>query len=223
MRMADNGTLFLDEIGDMSLDIQAKLLRVIEESSFERLGGVKRISVDARIIAATNQDLQKLIREGRFREDLFYRLKVVTLHLTPLRGRLGDIPLLVEHFLAKYAERYTRGPVTVSPQALAAMEAWDWPGNVRELENTVNQIVLLGEKSFMAPERPGAPRARGEDAPSAAAGRSLKDALDAVTGEYERRMVCESLARNRGKKSAAAREMGITRKTLAQKIEKYGL
>ncbi len=223
--LADNGTLFLDEIGDMSLDIQAKLLRVIEESSFERLGGVKRISVDARIIAATNQDLPKLIREGRFREDLFYRLKVVTLRLPALRERRGDIPLLVEHFLAKYAERYTRGPVTVSPQALAAMEAWDWPGNVRELENTVNQIVLLGEKSFMAPERPGAPRVRGEGAPSpsAAAGGSLKDALDAVTGEYERRMVCESLARNRGNKSAAARELGITRKTLAQKIEKYGL
>jgi DNA-binding NtrC family response regulator len=244
--LADNGTLFLDEIGDMSMDIQAKLLRVIEESSFERLGGVKRISVDARIITATNKDLPALIREGKFREDLFYRLKVVTLHLTPLRERRGDIPLLVEHFLSKYAERYTRGSVTVSPQTLAAMEAWDWPGNVRELENTVNQIVLLGEKSFMAPERPGAPRApglldgagvraggsgaadtrgTGAAAPPVNASKtaSLKDALETVTGEYERRIVSESLSRNGGNKSATARELGITRKTLAQKIAKHGL
>src|SRR5208337_2843650 len=102
--LADGGTLFLDEIGDMSLETQAKLLRVIEEASFERLGGVKRISVDVRVIAATNKDLGALIREGTFREDLFYRINVVSLHLTPLRERRGDIPLLVEHFLAKYGE-----------------------------------------------------------------------------------------------------------------------
>ena len=219
--LADGGTLFLDEIGDMSLETQAKLLRVIEEASFERLGGVKRISVDVRVITATNKDLGALIREGRFREDLFYRINVVSLRLTPLRERRGDIPLLVDHFLAKYGKRYTRDPAPLSPGTLAAMQAWDWPGNVRELENTVNQIVLLGEKSFLSPARPGAPLKSA--VPAAAAGTPLKEGLDMVIEEFERRMITESLARNDGNKSRTARELCVTRKTLAQKIAKYGL
>jgi DNA-binding NtrC family response regulator len=226
--LADGGTLFLDEIGDMSLETQAKLLRVIEEASFERLGGVKRISVDARVIAATNKDLASLIREGKFREDLFYRINVVSLRLTPLRERRGDIPLLVEHFLAKYGERYTREPAMLSPGTLAAMEAWDWPGNVRELENTVNQIVLLGEKSFLSPARPGAARevhapAAANGVSSAPRGASLKAGLETVVEQYERRAIAESLARNGGNKSRTARELCVTRKTLALKIAKYGL
>ena len=219
--LADGGTLFLDEIGDMSLETQAKLLRVIEEASFERLGGVKRISVDVRVITATNKDLGALIREGRFREDLFYRINVVSLRLTPLRERRGDSPLLVDHFLAKYGKRYTRDPAPLSPGTLAAMQAWDWPGNVRELENTVNQIVLLGEKSFLSPARPGAPLKSA--VPAAAAGTPLKEGLDMVIEEFERRMITESLARNDGNKSRTARELCVTRKTLAQKIAKYGL
>jgi two-component system response regulator AtoC len=224
--LADGGTLFLDEIGDMSLDIQAKLLRVIEESSFERLGGVKRISVDARVIAATNKDLAALIREGKFRDDLFYRINVVSLRLAPLRERKGDIPLLVEHFLAKYSGRYTRDPVELSPGTLAALEAWDWPGNVRELENTVNQIVLLGEKSFLSPARPGAVPVEHPpvaDATVPPASTTLKGGLDAVTAKYERQVIAESLARNGGNKSKTARELCVTRKTLALKIAKYGL
>jgi DNA-binding NtrC family response regulator len=228
--LADGGTLFLDEIGDMSLETQAKLLRVIEEASFERLGGVKRISVDARVIAATNKDLGALIREGKFREDLFYRINVVSLHLTPLRERRGDIPLLVEHFLAKYGERYTRDAPALSAGTLAAMEAWEWPGNVRELENTVNQIVLLGEKSFLSPARPGAPVKAATPgapatpvAPATPAGTPLKEGLDAVVEQYERRAIAESLSRNEGNKSRTARELCVTRKTLAQKIAKYGL
>ena len=226
--LADGGTLFLDEIGDMSLETQAKLLRVIEEASFERLGGVKRITVDARVIAATNKDLGVLIREGRFREDLFYRINVVSLHLTPLRERRGDIPLLVEHFLAKYGERYTRDPAPLSSGTLTAMEAWDWPGNVRELENTVNQIVLLGEKSFLSPARPGGIRdeqglARVTSIPAAPTGTPLKEGVDLVIEQFERRMITESLARNGGNKSRTARELCVTRKTLALKIAKYGL
>ncbi len=225
--LADGGTLFLDEIGDMSLDIQAKLLRVLEEASFERLGGVKRISVDVRIIAATNQDLAARIREGRFREDLFYRINVVSLHVPPLRERRCDIPLLVDHFLGKYAGRYGRPRPELSAAVRAALEAWDWPGNVRELENTVNQIVLLGEKSFMAPARPGAPGPRlprtGASPALPAGGASLQVGLADVTGSYERRAIAESLARNGGNKSRTARELAITRKTLAQKIAKYGL
>ncbi len=230
--LADGGTLFLDEIGDMSLDTQAKLLRVIEESRFERVGGTKSISVDARIIAATNKDLANLIGEGRFRDDLFYRINVVALHLTPLRDRRGDIPALVEHFLEKYSERYARARVRIGRDTMAALEAWDWPGNVRELENTVNQIVLLGEKSFLVRGRPGAvsgtrPAPRGRPAarpcPGTAEVESLKEGLDAVTGQYERRVIAESLKRNGGNKSKTARELSITRKTLAQKIAKYGL
>ena len=233
--LADGGTLFLDEIGDMSLDTQAKLLRVIEESRFERLGGTKSISVDTRIITATNKDLPRLIGEGKFREDLFYRINVVSLHLTPLRERRGDIPALVEHLLAKSCERYGREPVRLCPETMAALESWDWPGNVRELENTVNQIVLLGEKSFQTPgwpgaahgarRSPGAPtHAHGAAAPRATAGaQSLKEGLGAVAGQYERRVIADCLKRNGGNKSKTARELSITRKTLTQKIAKYGL
>jgi two-component system response regulator AtoC len=240
--LADGGTLFLDEIGDMSLDIQAKLLRVLEEASFERLGGVKRISVDARIIAATNHDLAARIREGKFREDLFYRINVVSLHLPTLRERRGDIPALVAHFLAKYGERYAREAVVLSPEVRAALERWDWPGNVRELENTVNQIVLLGEESFLAPGRPGSGHGAAQAAvraPAAAHGpdtvpapaapphgaciSSLKLGLSEVAADYERRAIQECLARNGGNKSKTARELVVTRKTLAQKMARYGL
>ena len=229
--LANGGTLFLDEIGDMSLDTQAKLLRVIEESSFERVGGVKRISVDARIIAATNKDLAALIRVGKFREDFFYRLNVVSLQLSPLRERRGDIALLAEHFLLKYSERYTRPLLALSSETRQALEGWHWPGNVRELENTVNQIVLLGEESFMAPGRPGAPRAAAPAAaqPGAAVvdqpadGAGLKDGLEELARRYERQKISDCLRRNDGNKSKTARELRITRKTLAQKIARYGL
>jgi len=245
--LADGGTLFLDEIGDMSLEVQAKVLRVIEESSFERLGGTKCITVDARIIAATNKDLAANIREGWFREDLFYRINVVSIHLPPLRERRGDILLLTDHFVEKYSERYTRAPVRLSTETRAALQGWDWPGNVRELENTINQIVLLGEKSFMAPGRPralrgpvppAAPPGVVSVAPSAPEGGpahadgpaavqhsrgSLKEAVGAANELYESRLIAESLARNAGNKSRTARELAITRKTLARKIAKYGL
>ena len=219
--LADGGTLFLDEIGDMSLEVQAKLLRVLEEASFERLGGVKKISVDARIIAATNQDLEARIAQGRFRQDLYYRINVVSLRLPPLRERPGDIPLLVDHFLAKYAGVYGRPVPALSPAARAALEAWSWPGNVRELENTVNQIVLLGEESSMAPARPSTVPGLGKGAPRTQ--RPLKEGLQEVVEEYERRAIAESLSRNHGNKSRAARELAVTRKTLAHKIARYRL
>jgi DNA-binding NtrC family response regulator len=225
--LADGGTLFLDEIGDMSLEVQAKLLRVIEESAFERLGGVKRISVDARIISATNKDLSALIREGRFREDLYYRINVMSFHLPPLRERRGDIPLLVEHFLAKYRERYGGEPVTLDPATMAALASYGWPGNVRELENVVNRIVLLGEASFLS-EAPGivprvfpvAPAGEVQAPPSAG---PLRAGAEEAIARYERRSIGEALARNGGNKSKTARELDITRKTLAQKMAKYGL
>jgi len=233
--LADGGTLFLDEIGDMSLEVQAKLLRVIEESRFERLGGTKSITVDTRIIAATNKDLAANIREGKFREDLFYRINVVSIHLPPLRERRTDIPLLIDHFIQKYSERYARRPVLLSAETQANLESWHWPGNVRELENTVNQIVLLGERSFLAPGRPGATRGPIADpaSPQASALKQgaaqppgpgpLKETLEAAHSIYESRLIAECLARNAGNKSRTARELSITRKTLARKIAKYGL
>ncbi|MGA2975201.1 MAG: sigma-54 dependent transcriptional regulator [Spirochaetia bacterium] len=220
--LADGGTLFLDEIGDMSLDTQSKVLRVMEESRFERVGGTKSISVDARIIAATNKDLPALIRQEKFREDLFYRIHVVSLHIPPLRERRGDIPLLVEHFLKKYSERYGRSLAELDTETLSALEAWDWPGNVRELENTVNQMVLLGKRSFMTPGGSGAAMDRSAAAVPAGAA-SLKEGLDAVASHYERRAISEALARNGGNKSKTARELSITRKTLAQKLARYGI
>jgi DNA-binding NtrC family response regulator len=226
--LADGGTLFLDEIGDMSLEVQAKLLRVIEESAFERLGGVKRITVDARIVTATNKDLAALIREGKFREDLFFRINVVSFHLPPLREHRGDIPLLVEHFLAKYSERYVREPVTLDPATMAALSAYDWPGNVRELENVVNRIVLLGEASFTS-EAPGvlprvlpAATAGTEDTRPSAAG-SLKVGSEEASARFERSAISEALSRNGGNKSKTARELDITRRTLALKMTRYGL
>jgi len=225
--LADGGTLFLDEIGDMSLEVQAKLLRVIEESAFERLGGVKRIHVDARIIAATNKDLPALIRTERFREDLYYRINVVSFHLPPLREHRGDIPLLVEHFLAKYRKRYGGEPGTLDPATMAALSTYDWPGNARELENVVNRIVLLGEASFLS-EAPGIvprvyPAVTPGGAPVPTAAESLKAGAEEAAAFYERRSISETLAKNLGNKSKTARELDITRKTLAQKMAKYGL
>jgi DNA-binding NtrC family response regulator len=232
--LASGGTLFLDEVGDMSLETQAKLLRVIEERSFERVGGVKKISVDVRLIAATNQDLPDLIRRGRFREDLLYRINAVSLHLTPLRERRGDIPLLVEHFLARSEERYGRSAPTLSPATMSALRARAWPGNARELENVVSQIVLLGEQSFAAAAAPSPsiePAALGAGPPfpegSASEGPrpqgSLKTTLADIIQRHEGRIIAECLRRNNGNKSRTARELAVTRKTLARKISKYGL
>jgi DNA-binding NtrC family response regulator len=225
--LADGGTLFLDEIGDMSLEVQAKLLRVIEESSFERLGGVKKITVDVRIIAATNRDLTELIRKGAFREDLYYRVNVVSLNLTPLRERRKDISLLVEHFLGKYAERYGRQRPLLTDATMAALQSYDWPGNIRELENVVNQIVLLGENDLAPWSRLQDSTAAGVSSPAVpmdpARVTSLKEALGAVVEHYERKIVRECLVRNQGNKSRTARALAITRRTLARKIEKYRL
>src|SRR5271165_5847922 len=141
--MADRGTLFLDEIGTMSMDTQAKILRVLQDRKFMHLGGVNEIQVDVRIIAATNVDLRQMVREGKFREDLFYRLNVIAIDLPPLRQRREDIPLLVQHFIAKFAEENDRPPLHIPPEAMRPLLDYDWPGNVRELENVIERAVVL--------------------------------------------------------------------------------
>jgi len=232
--LAHRGTLFLDEIGDMSPQVQSKLLRVIEESSFERVGGTKKISVDIRVIAATNKDLAELIRRGEFRSDLYYRINIVNLRLPPLRERRGDIALLAEYFIAKYARKYDRPVTSASPEVMELWAAHDWPGNVRELQNAVNQAVLLCRGSVIgldaASRAPGLSPAPEAGRPvGAAAGpevssfKTLKDLRDGVAAFYERRMIEEALARNGGNKSRTAAELDVTRKTLSEKMAGYGL
>ena len=141
--LADKGSIFFDEIGNVPLETQAKLLRVIQERDFMRLGGMETIKVDVRIIAATNVDLRQMMEEGKFREDLFYRLHVISIQLPPLRDRKDDIPLLVHHFLEKYGEENKKGGLELTPEALDLLTEYDWPGNVRELENVIERAVVL--------------------------------------------------------------------------------
>ncbi len=150
--MADKGTIFFDEIGNIPIDTQAKLLRVIQEREFMRLGGVDTIKVDVRILAATNVSLKEMVGQGRFREDLYYRLNVITIELPPLRDRKDDIPILVQHFLEKYTEESHRGPIILTPSAMDRLMAYDWPGNVRELENVIERAVVLCPDREIGPD-----------------------------------------------------------------------
>src|SRR6185369_8655320 len=169
--LAHGGTLFLDEIGEIPVDMQVKLLRVLQESEFERVGGIKTIKVDVRLVTATNRDLQKEVATGAFREDLFYRLNVVPIHLPPLRERRGDIPLLVDHFIARFNERLKKQIAGVEEEALARLTAHPWPGNIRELENVLERTILFCEgptirAADLPPEMQTAPAATGAAAPA---------------------------------------------------------
>ena len=161
--IADKGTLFLDEIGDLSLGLQGKVLRVIEQRQFERVGGTETRSVDIRLVAATNKDLKGLAAQGAFRQDLYFRLSVFPINVPPLRERLDDVPILARHFVKKFAaEQKKRGPIVLPPETLAALAAYSWPGNVRELENAIERALILGEGSRLLPEHlqlPAGPRA----------------------------------------------------------------
>jgi len=213
---ASGSTLFLDEVGDLKRDLQVKLLRALQEREIMRVGGTERIRIDVRIVAATNQDLDRAVREGRFREDLYYRLNVIPIALPPLRDRRTDIPLLVEHFVAKYAASPARG---VSEEALKTLAAYDWPGNVRELESVVERALLLGEGDLIVPaDLPATVRA-GSGAPRAAMDLDIPDSginLD----ELERSLILKALAKAGGNVSRAARLLGLSRRTLQYRMEK---
>ncbi len=220
---AAGGTLFLDEIGDLPPPIQVKLLRFLQDREFTRLGGEEVLRADARIVAATHRPLEEGLASGAFREDLFYRLNVVTLVLPPLRERREDIPELVEHFLALYAKRYDRPVAGVSRDAMDALVKYAYPGNVRELENIVEQaVVLAGGPAVMLADLPAAVR-RSEAGP---AGWSLdpgavRGDLPALLAEIERRVVLETLARHEGNQSSAARELGLTESGLRYKLKRW--
>lgn len=217
--MANGGTLFLDEIGDISPATQVKLLRVLQERRFERLGGTRSIEVDVRVIAATNQDLQQLIADGAFREDLFYRLNVVPITLPPLRQRPGDIPVLAAHFMEKFHADAKR----LAPEAMEALVRYQWPGNIRELENTVERIVILSHGDEIMPsDLPAEVRAGVTSYGRSDTGFTLPEE-GVVLEEVELDLVRQALERAGSNIPKAAKLLGLTAKTLEARMQRFGL
>jgi two-component system, NtrC family, response regulator HydG len=215
---ADKGTLFLDEIGDMSLQTQAKILRVLQEGELDRLGGSETILVDVRLLAATHRDLQQMIEEGTFRQDLFFRLSVVPVELPPLRERRKDIPDLLTLFLDRYAEKNRKDIKVFHPEVLRIFLSYDWPGNIRELENTVERAVILcpGEQITVR-ELPS------QLLPAGSVDETPHTALPLTLRDMEREIIRATLAQNRGNRSKTAKILGVARQTLLNKIKEYDL
>ena len=220
--VADQGTIFFDEIGTIGVETQTKLLRVIQEREFMRLGGTETIKVDVRILAATNADLRKMVVEGQFREDLFYRLNVITIGLPPLRDRKEDIPQLVDHFLKKFSLENRRTGTQFAPEALKVMMDYGWPGNVRELENAVERAVVLASGNMLGPDLlpeqlfVAAPPDGGTSAMENPNGRSLFEIMESC----ERRIILEMLGRTNWSQTEAADRFKIPLSTLNQKIKR---
>jgi two-component system, NtrC family, response regulator AtoC len=216
--LAEDGSIFLDEIGELSQNLQAKLLRVLQEREVERVGGVRRISIRARILAATNRDLAGEVRAGRFREDLYQRLKVVTLRLAPLRERLEDVPLLVEHLLVKINQRLHKNLRRVPREVIEKLQRRPWPGNVRELENVLTRAAVLSQGDMLLEEHlvdPGL-TARQDTAPAAAVSGRI-----ATLDEVERDHIVRVWAVTKGHKGKTCQMLGISRPTLERKLKKY--
>ena len=211
--LADRGTLFLDEIGETSPQVQVKLLRVLQEGEFERVGGSRTIRVDVRIVAATNKDLQGEVEAGNFREDLFYRLNVISIALPPLRDRRDDIPLLAHHFLKLYAQKNHKQVHAVTREALDALTAWNWPGNVRELENAIERAVVLCRGDAI-----GVPDLPPQIQRGGAALKVLHIPVGTSLEEIERTVIRETLAATKGDKKLAAQLLGIATRTIYRKI-----
>jgi transcriptional regulator with GAF, ATPase, and Fis domain len=218
--MANRGTLFLDEIGDMPLPLQAKILRALQEQEFYRVGGSRTIKVDVRFIASTNKNLEKLVQEGAFREDLFYRLNVFTLHLPPLRERREDIPVLVDYFLKKLPK-----PVEISSLALQMLMAYPWPGNIRELKNVVESAALIAEGGHIEPAQLPAKITRIFSDRPVDADLKLPAAmpLDEKLNEIERSLIIEALTKTAGVQSRATELLGINQRSLWHRIKKLGI
>jgi len=216
--LANTGTLFLDEIGDLSLSTQVKLLRVLQEREFERLGGVKPIKVDVRLIAATNKDLEEAIKACTFREDLYYRLNVFTIFLPPLRERRADILLLADHFAKQYATRHGKDVRRISTPAIDMLMAYHWPGNVRELENCIERAVLVCEGGAI----------HAHDLPptlqtAEVSGTLPQHSLDAAVAAFEKDLIQDALKTTRGNRAKAARLLDSTERIIGYKIQKYGI
>lgn len=236
--VANKGTMFLDEIGDMPLELQSKLLQVLEQQEFVRVGGITNIHVDVRIICATNRNLETAIKQGKFRDDLFYRLNEITLFLPPLRDRREDIPLLVDHFIEKYNKLYQRQLTTLSADAISRLTSAPWPGNVRQLENLIKQVVVRGDEAIVpellasqqfddsASESP----ARYQPAAVAVAGPtgsenaySLKDRVATMVSREEKTLIAEVLNKTNWNRRRASELLDISYRSLLYKIKEYGL
>src|ERR671931_815 len=221
--VADGGTIFLDEIGDMSLKTQAKVLRVLQEQTMEAVGGTARIKVDARVLAATNKDLQAEIRTGRFREDLYFRLNVIPIFVPPLRDRQEDIPLLADHFLSEFAREYGRRAKTFDSGARSALQRYPWPGNVRELRNVIERLMIMVPGDAIASsdlgflDSSGLARPAGDDGPAESL--SLHEARD----RFERDLILRTLAEQQGNMSRTAEVLGVERSNLYRKMKAFGI
>ncbi len=228
VELADQGTLFLDEVGDLPVGTQAKLLRFIEERTFKRVGGGADLSVDLRIVAATNRDLGQLVKEGKFRHDLFYRLKVVSIEMPPLRDRGDDVLLLMRHFLAFYSEKFRKRFTELSPEVEAIARVYRWPGNVRELRNVLERIVLLEDDEQLREDHlPSEMLAQYESVP-----RALREALVArgendinlpTLSEVESEHILKVLEATEGNRSQAARVLGISRQSLIERLKRIAV
>jgi two-component system response regulator PilR (NtrC family) len=225
MELADGGTFFLDEIGETPLSVQVKMLRVLQEREFKRVGGVKDIKVDIRVIAATNQDLAELIKAGRFREDLFYRLNIITVNTPPLRERKDDIPILVTKFIEKYSREDSRRITSISSDAMSLLERYNWRGNVRELENVIERAVVLATE----------PRIETENLPDYIRNPAVDTAADIIAvpddgldleaklAAMEREYLLKALEKSGGRKKEAARLVNLTFRSFRYKLSKYGI
>jgi Nif-specific regulatory protein len=216
--MAEGGTLFLDEIGEVNLATQVKLLRVLQEREFERLGGTESIKVNVRLIAATNKDLEKSIAERTFREDLFYRINVFTIFVPPLRERKSDIMLLADHFLEKYGREHGKNIKRISTPAIDMLMSYHWPGNVRELENTIERAVLVCDGNVIHGHHLP-PTLQTAEASNTQMSLSLSEAVD----QYEKDIILDALKSTRGNRSKAARLLNSTERIINYKVKKFAI
>ena len=237
--VANKGTIFLDEIGDMPLELQSKLLQVLEQQEFVRVGGIHTIHVDVRIICATNRDLEEAIGKGKFRDDLFYRLNEITVYLPPLRERCEDVPLLANHFIEKYSELYQREYRPLSQEALDQLTSAPWPGNVRQLENLTKQVIVRGDESIIADLLTGqnaglkniSPEItksspvfdRRQSPPGDTEGFSLKKAVSEIVSREEKTLIAKALTKTNWNRRKAAELLEISYRSLLYKIKEYGL
>jgi DNA-binding NtrC family response regulator len=221
--MADGGTIFLDEVGDIPASMQAKLLRVLQERRFERVGGTESIEVDVRVIAATNRPLLRMVKEGKFREDLYYRLNVVKIDLPPLRERTEDVPLLAQHFCEKYA-RTGESPKDIAPQAMDVLLNYHWPGNIRELENAIERACVTSQEHTIHPENLP-PEVLNPNAPKMPfridLERPLPQLLEDISKEVERQYIRKALKKSHGNIGRCARVCGLSRRSISAKIAEY--
>ncbi len=224
LELADRGTVFLDEIGDMDPLLQAKLLRFLQERQFERVGGNRTITVDVRVVAATNRELRAAVRENKFREDLYYRLNVFPIDIPPLRDRPEDIPVLVEHFLKHYGNEFAKSPMTLAPRTLDRLTSYNWPGNVREMQNCIERAAILSPDGVIRPEHIAVHPIYDAD-PFHISEIHLDGSMQTVVTRarklVERRMIRSALTRNGWNRTQAAKELDVNYKTLLMKIKEY--